>query len=489
MFNSGAFIFIPLRCYLSNLMFAIIDIETCGAWGKYTKGRIIEICIVLHDGLVVEEVYSTLINPECSISPFYTNISGITNEMVANAPKFYEVAKKILELTEGRIFVAHNVGFDYGFVKEEFAMLGYKYKREQLCTVKLSRKLLPGRISYSLGNLCQSLGIFIEDRHRAQGDAEATAKLFDLILQAKSAHPQYRSTSLEDMMTRRIDKMKQWILDKIPEECGVYYFKDKQGEIIYIGKSVNMYNRALGHFNNPERKSKKMLNDLYNVDHVTTGSELVALLLESEEIKKHKPKYNRVRKSEEFSHSITWHRDKKGIVNFSIVPYDEAENVLLSFNTYLTARERLDSWIDKHELCLRYCGLTNEGSSCFNHQLKKCNGICAGHEDVEFYNIRAEKILAQHLFKEKNFAIIDRGRSYEESAVVLIENGHYAGYGYYDSATQISSPDELKSLVKRGNYYPDADMLVRGYMVQKNVKTVSLSNNYGFNRSNSHFLH
>lgn len=455
-------------------MFAIIDIETCGGWGKYTKGRIIDICVVLHDGLVVEEVYSTLINPECNISPFYTNISGITNDMVADAPKFYEVARKILELTEGRIFVAHNSSFDYGFVKEEFAVLGYKYNRDVLCTVKLSRKLLPGRISYSLGKLCASLGIEIEDRHRAKGDALATAKLFDLLMQAKSQSPQYRCTSLEDIMTRRIDKMKQWILDKIPEECGVYYFHDKDGNIIYIGKSVNMYNRALGHFNNPERKSKKMLNDLYNVDHVTTGSELIALLLESEEIKKHKPKYNKVRKSEDFTHSICWFTDAKGIINFKIMPYEEAENVLLSFNTYLTARERLDSWIDGYDLCLRYCGLTQDESVCFNHQIKKCNGICAEQEDIEIYNLRAEKVLDRHLFKEKTFAIVGTGRSPDENSIVLVENGHYAGYGYYDSSCQINTPSELKGLVKRTTYYPDSDMLVRGFIQQKKVKTISL---------------
>lgn len=458
-------------------MFAIIDIETCGASARYKKGRIIEICIVLHDGLMVTDVFTTLINPECNISTFFTNISGITNDMVADAPKFYEVAKKIIELTEGRIFVAHNSAFDYGYVKEEFAMLGYKYKRDTLCTVKLSRKLLPGRLSYSLGKLCATVGIEIEARHRAKGDALATAKLFDILMQAKSQDSKYRSMGLEDIMSRRIDKMKRWILDKIPEECGVYYFHDKEGNIIYIGKSVNMYNRALSHFNTSEKKGKQMLNELYNVDHVLTGSELVALLLESEEIKKHKPKYNRVRVSDEFTHCITWHTDAKGIINLRVTPYDEAENVLLSFTSHFTARERLDAWIEAHELCMRYCGLTPDDSVCFNHQIKKCNGICAEQEDIDIYNKRARRILDLHLFKEKDFAIVERGRSHDENAIVLIENGHYAGFGYYDTSTQISSPQELKSLVKRGLYYPDADDLVRGFMKQKGVKTISLAGN------------
>lgn len=167
-------------------MFAIIDIETCGGKFDYPKGRITEICILVHDGLQVTEKFSSLINPECYISPLYTNITGITNQMVANAPKFHEVANTILQLTEGRTFVAHNVSFDYNFIKGEFASLGYEYEREKLCTVKLSRKLIPGKKTYSLGPLCESLGISNNARHRAEGDAVATAKLFDILLQIKS---------------------------------------------------------------------------------------------------------------------------------------------------------------------------------------------------------------------------------------------------------------------------------------------------------------
>ena len=166
-------------------MFAIIDLETCGGKFDYPKGRITEICIIIHDGLQVTEKFSTLINPECYISSLYTNITGITNEMVANAPKFHEIAQTILSLTENRTFVAHNVIFDYNFIKSEFSFLGYAFEREKLCTVKLSRKLIPGKKTYSLGPLCESLGIKNSARHRAEGDAIATSKLFDILLQIK----------------------------------------------------------------------------------------------------------------------------------------------------------------------------------------------------------------------------------------------------------------------------------------------------------------
>lgn len=453
-------------------MFAIIDIETCAGKYEYRKGRITEICIIQHDGLQVTDVFTSLINPECYISPYFVSLSGISNEMVAGAPRFHEIAAKIIEMTENRIFIAHNVGFDYGFIKAEFASLGYKYRREILCTVRLSRKLMPGKFSYSLGKLCDSIGIEVENRHRAEGDAVATAKLFDKLLELKAMHPQYKNQGVEGLMTRRIDKMKQYILDKIPEACGVYYFLNKEQQIIYIGKSVNMYNRAVSHFNTKESHGKKMLNDFYNVDSVETGSELIALLMEAEEIKKHKPRYNRVRKSAVFTHSIDWFLDKKGIVNFKLVESEVAENPLISFTGYLSARECLEGWIDEHILCLKYCSLTSEDAVCYDHQLKKCKGICAGEEDVISYNARAYQVIEHMTFKDQNFALIDAGRTHDERSVILVENGHYAGYGYIDSSETFSSMDECRGIIKKAKYYPDADILIRGYLKNNRMRTL-----------------
>lgn len=162
-------------------MYAVVDIETSG--GRAQVDKITEIAIYIHDGRRVVDEFTTLINPEVSIPPFITNLTGINNQMVANAPKFYEVAKKIVLLTEGKLFVAHNAQFDYGFIQAEFKRLGYDYQRNTLCTVKMSRKIIPGLKSYSLGNLCQSVGIPINNRHRAAGDALATIKLLDLLLE------------------------------------------------------------------------------------------------------------------------------------------------------------------------------------------------------------------------------------------------------------------------------------------------------------------
>lgn len=447
-------------------MFAIIDIETCGSKFEFRKGRIIEICIVIHDGLHVVDKYTTLINPECYISPYFTKINGITNEMVADAPKFYEVASKIIELTEGKIFVAHNVGFDYSFVKDEFASLGYTYKRETLCTVKLSRKLIPGRISYSLGHLCAAIGIEIDGRHRAEGDAVATAQLFDLLLKLKTNNPVYKNQGIHEIMMTRVDKIKQYILNKIPEACGVYYFLDKDNNIIYIGKSTNMYNRALSHFNVKEKKGKNMLANLYNVDFMLTGSELIALLFEAEEIKRHQPRFNRMRKQQEFTHCIEYFVDESGIINLKISLSDEANNPLKKYISYGAAREQLDRWIDEHQLCLSFTGLSSKDSVCFHHQIKQCNGICSGEEPIEDYNERVQKIVGEFSIKESSYLIIDKGRNNEERSVIFVENGSAKGFGYIDQFTQFSDTEELKGMLTSLHHFPDAQDILRGWLKQ-----------------------
>lgn len=451
-------------------MFAIIDIETCGGKFDFEKSRITEICIVLHDGLQVTEVFTSLINPGCYIGPNFTRLTGISNEMVADAPRFHEIANKIIELTKDRIFVAHNVNFDYGFIKEEFANLGYKFKRETLCTVRLSRKLMPGKQSYSLGRLCESIGIEIENRHRAEGDAVATAKLFTLLLDLKKSNPQFRNQGVDELMTTRIDKIKQYILNKLPETCGVYYFLNKDQEIIYVGKSINMYNRALSHFNSKENKSKKMLNDLMNVDFIETGSELVALLHEAEEIKKYKPVYNRMRKADIYTHTIDYYTNEYNIINFKIGLMEDSINPLLSFTSHSSARETLERWVDTSELCLRYCHLTQDTSICFNHQIKKCRGICVGEEDKLIYNKRANKIIEGIVFQHKHFILIDKGKNSDEKSIIIIQDGHYYGCGYIDLNSPLYSFEECKEYVRKSIFYPDSDILIRGYLKKNKLK-------------------
>jgi DNA polymerase III subunit epsilon len=459
-------------------MFAIVDIETCGSKFAYQRGRIIDICILVHDGISVVDKFSTLINPECFISGFYTNISGITNEMVKDAPKFHEVAKDILSFTDGKVFVAHNSAFDYNFIKDEFASIGYRYKRDTLCTVKLSRKLMPGKKSYSLGNLCASIGIEIVNRHRAEGDALATAKLLDVLFQLKTQSPIYKSKSVSQIMSTRIDAIKKYILDKVPAVCGVYYFRNKASDIIYIGKSIDMYARALSHFNADLKKSKAMLNDLYNADWIETGSELIALLLESQEIKKYKPVYNRQRKQDTFTHGIKMWYNNDHIINFAIEPFNKDEHFLVSFTNYTSARETIERWINEHELCLRYCNLTSDESVCFHHQIKKCRGICAQQELAVEYNKRAQIIVQANSFHHKNFLIVDKGKHHEEHSFILIENFRLKGYGYFDESQSLTNLDEANEYLTQRTLHPDEDEIVKSWLKQKKVRKVVFNDNH-----------
>lgn len=455
-------------------MFAIIDIETCGGKFEFRKGRIIDICIVLHDGLQVTDCFSTLINPECYISPMYTNISGITNEMVADAPRFHEVASKIQELTSDRIFVAHNVGFDYGFVRDEFASLGFKYKRETLCTVRMSRKLLPGKMSYSLGKLCDSLGIENKARHRAEGDALATATLFERLLALKSLHPQYKTVGVDELMARRIDKMKKYILDQIPESTGVYYFLDKEGQIIYIGKSTNMYQRAVSHFSSKESKSARMLHELWQVKCTETGSELAALLLEASEIKAFKPKYNRMRKADTFSHSVCFFTNLDGVYCLGIFAEgSEKGQVLRSFLTYSAAREQLEYWIAEQQLCMHFCGLSVSEGPCFNFQIEKCFGICCQSESVIAYNSRVQKITERYVFKPSHFFILDQGRRADEVCLIEVRQGRFRGIGYISNEETYMDAHDLSNQIEAYIWYPDADDLIRSYLNRK-IKSVKI---------------
>src|SRR4030042_3543654 len=274
-------------------MYAIIDIETTGGSARLEK--ITEIAIYQHDGEKITGEYVTLVNPERNIPYFITNLTGITNEMVENAPRFYEIAKTIVELTEGRKFVAHNARFDYSFIRQEFKSLGYKFRRSLIDTVTLSRKLYPGYRSYSLGNICRELKIVINDRHRASGDALATVRLFEMLLERDREINGNRSDLIRNTrlskLNPRLDISK---IDIIPEEPGIYYFYNEDGELIYIGKSRNLQQRITTHLsNNTSNRTMEMRDLIADIDWDLTGSELIALLRESFEIKDNKPFYNR----------------------------------------------------------------------------------------------------------------------------------------------------------------------------------------------------
>lgn len=257
-------------------MYAIIDIETTG--GSPLNDKITEIAVFIYDGEKIVDEFVSLINPERQIPYHITQLTGISNAMVADAPKFYELARKIIEITDSMIFVAHNVSFDYGFVCQEFKNLGYEYHRDRLCTVQLSRKIIPGHRSYSLGKLCTDLNIAIHGRHRAAGDALATVELFKLLQQKNIA--QIDLSTLAGIAKKDLHpSFNPAQLKALPESAGVYYFYNEQNDLIYIGKSKNIRSRILSHFRNVStKKAFDMRNEISSLDYDLTGCELVALL-------------------------------------------------------------------------------------------------------------------------------------------------------------------------------------------------------------------
>jgi DNA polymerase-3 subunit epsilon len=273
-------------------LYSILDVETTG--GKYNEEGITEIAIYRFDGEKIVDQFISLINPEIPIQPFVQHLTGINDKMLVNAPKFYQIAKRILEITNNSVLVAHNSSFDFRMLKIEFDRLGYQFNIPQLCTVKLSKKIIPDLDSYKLGNLVKSVGIPISNRHRASGDALATVELFKLLL-LKDTEKVIVNSLIINTKTSPKNKW-QKLINKLPNEVGIYYFHDQNGKIIYIGKSNNLKNRVNQHLTGKSKKSLNIQLEICDISFERTGSELIALLKENNEVKKHKPKFNKLLK-------------------------------------------------------------------------------------------------------------------------------------------------------------------------------------------------
>ncbi|MBN2485658.1 MAG: GIY-YIG nuclease family protein [Bacteroidales bacterium] len=444
-------------------MYAIVDIETTG--GSPVSEKITEIAIYIFDGEKIVDEFISLVNPERKIPYYITQLTGITNTMVADAPRFYEIARKIVEITEGKTFVAHNVNFDYNFIRNEFKQLGYDFQREKLCTVNLSRKIIPGYRSYSLGALCNETGIEINGRHRASGDAFATVKLFELLL-SKSNNPEMFSSlpgiSLKDLHPN----LDPQLLKNIPENAGVYYFYNDKNELIYIGKSKNIRSRLLSHFRNTRsKKAIEMRNAICSTDYELTGNELIALLKESYEIKQNKPHYNRAQRRALAQYGIYTYIDSCGYIRFETAKHNNNNQVpLCSFTSKKAANLYLEGLSVKYRLCRKLCGLYQAAGACFYFEIKECNGACIGQESSDKYNSRAQYVIEQHRFRHQSFFIVEKGRSDNELAVVKVNNGKYIGYGYFDKYDYDNNAELMNDCIRLFPDDRDIQQILRNYL-------------------------
>jgi DNA polymerase-3 subunit epsilon len=453
-------------------MYAIIDIETTGGSSRIEK--ITEIAIYLHDGTEITGEFVTLVNPERNIPYFITNLTGITNEMVEDAPRFFEIAKQIVELTEGRTFVAHNARFDYSFIREEFKALGFNFKRNLLDTVALSRKLLPGHKSYSLGNICKDLKISINGRHRASGDALATVKLFEILMEKDRELNGKKGVLMKNTKVSKLHpNLDLSKIDRVPEEPGVYYFYNENGDLIYIGKSRNLMQRISTHLsNNTTSRAMEMRDLIADIDWEITGSELIALLKESSEIKINKPVYNRAQRRSGFQWGIFSFTDNNGYINYRYGQVNNDDIPISVFTSKDKVRGKLNSIVETHHLCQKLSGLYETEGACFHYQVGICSGACIGKESPEEYNSRALKAMEEFTFTRRNFFIIDRGRNDEEKCAVKIVNGKYSGWGYFNINEMGFGLSAVHECIKQSADNHDIQVILKVYLKRNRVEKI-----------------
>ena len=454
-------------------MYAILDIETTG--GKYNEEGITEIAIYKFDGHQIVDQFFSLVNPEKNIQPFVINLTGINNQMLRNAPKFHEVAKRIIEITDNCIIVAHNAQFDNRILSTEFDRLGYPFEKNMLCTVELSKKLIPDLPSYSLGKLVRSLGIPITDRHRAQGDAKATVELFKLLLE-KDIEKVIISDTIKKDPKRQLEPKLLDIIESAPTNTGVYYMHRKNGKIIYVGKSKNIKKRLIQHFTNDNKKSKKIQLEVVSVSYEETGNDLIAQLKESQEIKQLKPIFNHALKNNIFQSQLYSYIDKSGYINLKIekvpIEKEEEKNIITTFTNYQQGRSFLYKITDEFHLCQKLNHLEKTEGSCFNHDLKMCNGACIQSETFVNYNLRVQKFIDKSSYEFDDMLLIDKGRSIEEHSVILIENGTYRGYGFFNLNFQINNPEVLKSIINVMENNRDTKHIIQSYLRKNKVQKI-----------------
>ncbi len=383
--------------------------------------------------------------------------------MLRTAPKFYEVAKRIVEITEGCIIVAHNALFDYRILSTEFRRLGFDYKRESLCTVELSKYLIPDQPSYSLGKLVRALGIPVADRHRASGDAQATVKLFKLLLDKDTSKniikDAVRSNPKNQLEPKHLD-----IISGLPTLTGVYYMHNAEGAIIYIGKSNNIKKRVNQHFTSTNPKSKKLQTLVVAVTYEATGSELVALLKENEEIKKNTPLLNTALKRSIFTHALYCNTDKNGYLTLSVALTDKDKPAITTFTNKQSGKHFITKAVEDYNLCQKLTGLYKTTSSCFNYGINACDGACINEESPESYNKRVNTLISKNSYANKNMAIIDKGRAIDEHSVILIKDGKFAGLGFFNLNYQIRNLDILSSIITPMAHNRDTQHIIQSYL-------------------------
>ncbi|MRI02255.1 DNA polymerase III subunit epsilon [Kriegella sp. EG-1] len=460
-------------------MYAIIDIETTG--NGIEGNKITEISIFKYDGHEIIDEFTSLVNPEMPIPYFITGLTGIDDDMVRHAPKLIELIPRIIEITKDTIFVAHSVNFDYNVIKNEFKNLGFDFVKKKLCTVRLSRKLFPGYTSYSLGKLCTSLNIPLKDRHRARGDAHATVLLFEKLLRANGAEKVFKTflnsrsqeATLPPLLSRKV-------YDELPGKPGIYYFKNSHGKIIYIGKAINIKKRITSHFYDKSEKEIKLCRETAHIDYELSGSEVLALLMESAAIKHHFPKYNSAQKRRTQQYGIFTYEDQNNIIHLAPNKLKAMPNPLATFKNITECRTFLENVCRDFKLCPKFCHLQENVATCSHYSIINCEGICSANENVDDYNLKVEKAISFMRTKKENFFIKEKGRTLKEEAIILIKDGTYNGYAFIEKEITIQNFNDLEAFIKLQNNTIETQQIIDSYLIknEKNVFSFESESNF-----------
>jgi DNA polymerase III subunit epsilon len=454
--------------------YAIVDIETTG--GYAAASSITEISIRVHDGKGIVAQFESLVNPGVPIPAFIRSLTGITDKMVAKAPPFSKIAQQVYDMLQGHVFVAHSVNFDYSFVKHELEACGYPLNLKKLCTVRLSRKIFPGLPSYSLGKLCNNLGIATPNRHRAGGDTAATVKLFDMLLANDTTGiiSQFlKRTSKDQVLPPHVPREQ---FEHLPGKPGVYYFHNQKGKIVYVGKAKNIKKRVSSHFSNNSASKQKQdfMRNLHGITYEECGSELMALILESHQIKHLWPEYNRSQKRFEPVYGIVEYTDQRGFKRLGIEKMRKHSKPLASFSIMLNAFDCLNNLVNEFGLCNRLAGLATDTGAC---EEKGCACLSTGKRNIKKYNDKVEEAIAT-LARTESFVIVEKGRQKDEAGLIVVENGTFKHMGYLPGKqvkpTQLK-PEIIAQLpVYRENF--NIRQIISGYRLKQPDNVIMLNN-------------
>jgi DNA polymerase-3 subunit epsilon len=434
-------------------MFAIVDIETAG--GRPQQGGITEIAVILHDGYQSLSTYQTLLNPERPIPSFITGLTGIDEQMVADAPRFEEIAHELYALLEDKIFIAHNVNFDFSFLQTHFEQCGLDFKPTKLCSVRWARKVIPGMKSYSLGRLCENLSIPVTNRHRAMGDAEATAILVEKLLQSDK-EGYWKKLSKPGKRHYLPEHLDEDSLKTLPDQTGVYYFKNAKGKVLYVGKAKSIKSRVRSHFTGKNGQEKQaLIREIAVVDYELTGNEFIAHLLEVSEIKRHFPPFNKAQKYPDPRYGLFPWMDRAGFVRMSMAKVAKGHQPIFSDTSRFGLRNLVHRTALALDLCPRLCGVEMEAGKC-SPMGSPCPGYCSHAEMVSEHNLKMHAFIDAFKDAFEDEVYVHKGRVENELGFVLFEGGTYQGYGFMPSEELRMDKEHLSSFLIAKK--PDAEV-------------------------------